>query len=188
MYTPQTDHLKIKDLPEQPAPIISYLRVGRLLYYSLFLFLLESWFYWIKLKASYFEESIWVIGFWLVCFLFSFVHIFLVMMDGWSRYQNYKRAKDQFYVYGYTKRICNLYIGSKCQRNAALVAAKELGLEDKVESYYVSKGIKWYHYVPYFMIKDPLFLFKKYFWKRTFLEKSYTAKFDFRKLQLRFAI
>lgn len=110
------------------------------------------------------------------------------MMDGWSRYQNYKRAKDQFYMYGFTKRISNLYIGSKCQRNAALVAAKELGIEDQVEAYYTSMGIKWYHYVPYFMVKDPLFLFKRYFWKRTFHEKPYRPKFDFRKLQLQLSI
>ena len=53
------------------------------------------------------------------------------MMDGWSRYQNYKRAKDQFYIYGFKKRICNLYIGSKCQSIAALVAAKELGISER---------------------------------------------------------
>lgn len=180
----QLTDINIKKLPEQPSPLISYLKVGRLLYYSLLLFILESWFYWVKLRASYFESSTWIIIFWFVCFLFSFVHIYLVIMDGWSRYQNYKRAKDQFYIYGFTKRISNLYIGSKCQRIAALVAAKELGIENQVKEYYSSKGIKWYHYIPYFMINDPLFLFKKYFWKRTFLEKSYKAKFDFQKLQL----
>ena len=71
---------------------------------------------------------------------------------------------------------------------AALVAAKELGIENIVHAYYASKGIKWYHYLPYFMIKDPLFLFKKYFWKRSFLEKNYEAKFDFRKLQLELSL
>lgn len=179
---------KVKRLPEQPHPILSYLSVGRLLYYSLFLFLLESLFYWIKLKASFSQDAIGSTIFWFVCFLFSFVHIFLVIMDGWSRYQNYKRAKDQFYVYGFTKRISNLYIGSKCQRIAALVAAKELGIEDQVNEYYISKGIKWHHYIPYFIVKDPLFLFKKYFWKRTFLEKSYTSKFDFRALKLQLSL
>ncbi len=110
------------------------------------------------------------------------------MMDGWSRYQNYKRAKDQFYVYGYTKRIAQLYMGSKCQRMAAIVAASELGIEEKVTSFYESKGIKWYHYIPYFMVKDPLFAFKKYFWKRTFLERGYQSKFDFRTLQLQLSL
>ena len=69
-----------------------------------------------------------------------------------------------------------------------MVAAKELGIEQQVKDYYTTKVIKWYHYVPYFMIKDPLFLFKKYFWKRTFREKVYESKFDFRKLQLQLSI
>jgi hypothetical protein len=45
-------------------------------------------------------------------------------------------------------------------------------------------GVKWYHYVPYFMIKEPLFLIKKKFWSRTFLEKHYQPKFDYSQLQL----
>lgn len=178
----------IKNLPIQPHPIISYLRVGRLLYYSLFLFLLESLYYWVELKAAYDHSSKIVIGFWVWCFLFSFIHIFLVIMDGYSRYQNYKRAKDQFYVHGFKSRIANLYIGSKCQRMAAEVAADELGIGDNVREHYNSKGIKWYHYIPYFMIKDPLFLFKKNFWSRTFLEKGYTSQFDYRQIQLGFSV
>ena len=182
------DSIKTKKIPYQPHYLISYIKVGRLLYYSLFLFILESLFYWVKLKAAVLEASIWITLFWLVCFIFSFVHIFLVMLDGWSRYQNYKRAKDQFYIYGFKKRICNLYIRSKCQRIAALVAAKELGLENEVKEHYSSKGVKWYHYIPYFMIEDHWFLFKKYFWKRAFLEKCYVSKFNFRKLQFQFSI
>jgi len=179
---------RTKRLPHQPHPLISYLKVGRLLYYSLFLFILESLFYWVNLKAAVIVVSTWMTLFWGVCFIFSFVHIFLVMMDGWSRYQNYKRAKDQFYIYGFKERICNLYMGSKCQRIAALVAAKELGIENEVEQHYSSKGVKWYHYIPYFMVNDHWFLFKKYFWKRSFLEKNYTSKFDFRKIHLQFSI
>ncbi len=71
------------------------------------------------------------------------------------------------------------YIGSKCQRMAALEAAKELGIGEEVKAYYVAKGVKWYHYVPYFMIKDPWFGFKKHFWSRTFLEGNYKPKFNY---------
>lgn len=116
--------------------------------------------------------------------MFSFVHIFLVLADGWSRFQNYKRAKDQFFIHGFNRKICDTYIGSKCQRMAALVAAEELGLEKQVAGYYQSKGVKWYHYVPYFMVKEPLFLFKKKFWNRTFLESNYVAKFDYHSLAM----
>ena len=174
-------------LPKQPSTMVSYLRVGRLLYYSLFLFVLESWVYWFFLKASFQHDDVVTQVFWLVCFLFSFVHIFLVLMDGWSRYQNYKRAKDLFFEYGFRKAVASNYIVSKCQREAALVAASELGIEDKVLDYYSKCGVKWFHYIPYFVIKDPLFLIRKAFWSRTFLERGYTSRFNFKKLQLKLA-
>src|SRR6478752_1132915 len=171
-------------LPQQPHVFVSYIRVGRLLYYSLALFVLEAWFYWVKLRAAYIESSLVYIIFWAWSFLFSFIHIFLVLMDGWSRFQNYKRAKDQFFIHGFNRRIADTYIGSKCQRMAAIVAAEELGIDDEVKAYYDSKGVKWYHYVPYFMIRQPFFFFNNTFWSRTFLEKNYTPKFDYRNLGL----
>lgn len=114
--------------------------------------------------------------------MFSFVHIFLVIMDGWSRFQNYKRAKDQFFLYGFQPRIAIAYIGSKCQRMAALTAADELGMADELKDFYDECGVKWFHYIPYFMVKEPLFLFKKSFWSRTFLEQKYYAKYDYQQL------
>lgn len=165
---------------------ISYLRVGKLLYWSLLLFVLESYWYGWELLRAIEEQSTWRIVFWAYCFLFSFIHIFLVIMDGWSRFQNYRKAKDQLYEFGFSERLANLYIGSKCQRMAALVAAEELGMKDKLNDHYSKIGVKWYHYVPYFMIKDPLFLFRKRFWRRTFLEKNYTPKYNFKALSLQY--
>ena len=155
--------MEAKALPKQPPVFISYLRVGKLLYYSLLLFILESWFFWGLLNNAINQKATWLILIWGICFLFSFVHIFLGAMDGWSRFQNYKRAKDQFYKFGFNPRVANLYVGSKCQRNAAIVAATELGYEDEIKKYYKRCGVKWYHFIPYFMIKDPLFFFKKSF-------------------------
>lgn len=175
-------------VPNQPNSIISYLRVGRLLYYSLVLFILEAWFYWYKLEAAYYESDQIFIGFWLWCFIFSFSHIYLVMMDGWSRFQNYKLAKDQLYMFGFNRRIADMYLGSKCQRMAVETAAEELGYINEVKDYYQKKGVKWFHYIPYFMVSDPWFLFKKKFWSRTFLEKKYNPRFDFQKLHLEFSV
>ena len=110
-------------LPIQPSPMISYFRVGRLLYGALVLFILESWFYGIQLKEAISSSSTPWIVFWVVFFLFSFSHIYLVIMDGWSRYQNYKRIKDQFFMYGFNKKITVIYIGSKCHSIAAETAA-----------------------------------------------------------------
>jgi len=173
-----------QQLPIQPHPVISYLRVGRLLYWALILFVIESVWYGVELKGAIGGTSWFWTAFWLWSFMFSFIHIYLVIMDGWSRYQNYKRAKDQFFEYGFQPRIANMYMGSKCQRMAAETAAEELGIKEEVVAYYKSIGVKWYHYVPYFMIKDPLFLFRKYFWQRTFLEKNYTPKYNYRELSL----
>ncbi|MAM28387.1 MAG: hypothetical protein CMC13_05130 [Flavobacteriaceae bacterium] len=171
--------MKISVLPKQPNWIVSYFRVGRLLYGALLLFIIESWVYGVQLKkAIYLEATGWIV-FWALFFLFSFVHIYLVIMDGWSRYQNYKRAKDQFFIHGFREKIAVYYIGSKCQRMAAETAAEELGIKEDVQNYYRECGVKWYHYIPYFMIKEPFFLFKKIFWSRTFLEDAYEPKFDY---------
>ncbi len=182
------DTMNFTTVPYQPSRFISYLRVGKLLYYSMVLFVLEALFYWVKLEAAYYESSMFFIAFWFSCFLFAFFHIFLVIMDGWSRFQNYKRVKDQFFMYGYNHRIADMYMVSKCQRTAVEVAASELGIIDEVNQYYYSKGVRWYHFAPYFMVKDPLFLFKKAFWSRTFIEKSYQSKFDYRKMQTELSI
>jgi len=179
--------MTITHLPKQPPSFVSYLKVGELLYYSLFLFILEAWVYGVQLHKAILHQGVFSILFWICCFLFSFVHIFLVLADGWSRFQNYKRAKDQFFIHGFNRRICDTYIVSKCQRMAALVAAKELGIEDKVVQYYEQKGVKWYHFIPYFMIKEPLFFFKKKFWNRTFLEPSYQSRFDFNTIHMEVA-
>ncbi|WP_417363979.1 hypothetical protein [Galbibacter sp.] len=147
------------------------------------LFFAESLIYGYQLLKSIEQRGVFAIIFWLSFFLFSFVHIFLVLADGWSRYQNYKRVKDQFFIYGFQPRIAENCIGSKCQRSAANVAAEELGIEDELQNYYYKRGVKWFHYIPYFMLRDPFFLFKNSFWSKTFLEKAYTSKFDYHRLQ-----
>lgn len=167
-------------LPPQPSVLSSYLTVGKLLYLSLFLFIAESWFYWEKLSAAFFDAALVHIIFWLWCFLFSFLHIFLVMMDGWSRYQNYKRVKDQFYLHGFSPHIAQHFIGSSCQRRAVMVAASELGMKKEAQVYYRSKGVKPYHFIPYLLIKNPFFIFHPYFWSCTFLEDKYKPRFKFR--------
>jgi len=172
-----------EDLPEQRHWIISYLDVGKLLYFSLILFVLESYIYGHLLLKALQNESTFFFYFWLVSFLFSFVHIFLVLMDGWSRFQNYKRIKDQFYLHGFHTKIAHHYKGSKCQRSAVIIASKELGLKKEALSFYKRQGIKWYYFIPQFMVKDPLFMIKRSFWSRTFMEKKYNSKFDYRKIK-----
>lgn len=172
----------IRPLPYQPPQWVSYIKSGKLLYASLVLFILESWIYgYFLLRALESWSLIWQL-FWAWCFLFSFIHIFLVLADGWSRFQNYKRVKDQLFLYGFNPRIMTAYMGSKCQRLAALTAAEELGWEEETKEYFYKQGYRWYHWVPDFMVQDPLFMIRSYFWRRTFLEGTYTPKFDYRSL------
>ncbi len=170
-------------LPKQPSLWLSYVQVGALLYLSLVIFSLETYVYWQQLEYSYSNQNLIQSIFWFCSVLFAFSHIFLVLMDGWSRFQNYKRVKDHLFVHGFTPKIARHYRGSKCQRMAVLVAARELGFEEEVKDYYKRHGIRWYHFIPQFMLKDPLFLFRSYFWSRTFMEKYYEPRFDFRKLE-----
>jgi len=176
--------IKKRTLPKQPLYAVSFWNVGCMLYYSSLLFVLESLFYYSKFKQSYNEEAFLFSLFWFGSMLFAFSHIFLVIMDAWSRFQNYKRIKDYLFLHGFTPKIAQLYQGSKCQRIAFLVAARELGMEEEVQQYYRRLGIKWYHFIPHFMVKDPLFIFRKYFWSRTFMEKYYEPKFNYRELNL----
>lgn len=175
-------------LPKQPSVFVSYWNVGLLLHCSLLLFILESLFYWAKLRDAYYHEMVWLVLWWFGCLLFAFSHIFLVSMDAWSRFQNYKRIKDHLFVHGFTPKIAKHYRGSKCQRNAVIVAAKELGLEAEVQNYYRRHGVKWFHVIPQFMVNDPWFLFRRYFWSRTFMEKYYEPKFNYRQLNQKISL
>lgn len=170
-------------IPKQTSLLHSYFKVSFGLHISLLLFIAESIFYRIQLeKTSAIQETYSL--FWLGCFLFSFTHIFLVLMDSWSRFQNYKRIKDQLFLYGFQPKIANNYLVSKCQRRALKIACEELDLEQEYTRYLERCKVKWYHFVPYFMMEDPLFLFRKHFWNRTFLEKIYQPKFDYQQLYL----
>ena len=169
-------------IPKQPNIITSYLVAGKLLYISVCLFVLESYIYGIFLQNALLKGAMFWSVFWGCLFLFSFAHIFLVMADGWSRFQDYKRAKDQLFMYGYQLKIINKFASSQCQRFAFSTAAKELGLGKEAKEHFYTMGYRWYHLIPDFMVDDPFFFYKRYFWKRTFLERYYKPKFDYHQL------
>jgi len=107
----------------------------------------------------------------------------LSQLDARSRYQNYKQIKDQFYIYGFDKRILNPVLKSRCQRDAAVISADELGLKKECVDYYKKNGYRWYHIIPDFVFTHPHFLLSKYFWKTTFFVPKYDAKVDYSSVQ-----
>lgn len=172
----------IHQLPKQRSLWVSFIVCNRLLLASTLVFILESYLYFLPLERAFQNKNIFWSLYWSFMFLFAFFHIFLVLADAWSRFQNYKRAKDQLFYFGFKSRIVNQYIGSKCQRLAVETAADELGYGDLVRKQFDKMGYRWYHFIPNFMRQDPTFLFKRYYWKRTFVEKYYHPKFDYKQL------
>ena len=55
--------MRFSDLPKQPSTFVSYWNVGKLLYGALFLFILETVFYYTKFVEAYTEKTILIIGF-----------------------------------------------------------------------------------------------------------------------------
>lgn len=97
-------------------------------------------------------------------------------LDAWSRYQNYKMLRDQFYFYGFQPRLVKPFLKSRCQRDAAIAAANELGFADPCKKYFCQKGYRWYHLFPDFVFRHPRFLLSKHFWLTTFFAKKYHAR------------
>lgn len=100
-------------------------------------------------------------------------------LDARSRFQNYKQIKDQIYIYGFKTRILKPVIKSRCQRDAALLSAAELGFKKECKNYFRSFGYRWYNLTPDFLFRKPQFLLTRYFWKTTFFTPTYTSKINY---------
>lgn len=94
-------------------------------------------------------------------------------LDARSRFQEYKRVKDQLARYGPNRRIFNSVSGSRCQRDAALAAAEQLGFRSHCRACYCAAGYRWYHLLPDFVKGHPRFLISAAFWRTTFFMPTY---------------
>jgi hypothetical protein len=113
-------------------------------------------------------------------FLFLFVTAPLYpQCDARSRFQNYKQVKDHLYLYGFQVRIVKPFSFSRCQRDAVIVAAEELGMKSECKQYFKKLGYHWYHLLPSFLFQKPTYLFRKAFWVNTFFAKYYSSKVNF---------
>jgi hypothetical protein len=101
-------------------------------------------------------------------------------LDARSRYQNYKQLKDQLFFYGFDKRIFKPILPSRCQRDAAMAAAGELGYGKRCRHYFRTCGYGWYHLAPDFIFRAPYLLLTRAFWRRTFFMPTYRPRVDFK--------
>jgi len=58
---------------------------------------------------------------------------------------------------------------SRCQRDAALHAARETGHLDKARSYFRGLGYRWYHILPDLVVRNPFAFASPAFLRTSFL-------------------
>ena len=154
-----------------------YIEVGRLLHSIAILTAVSSIFFFKLFLGAYFIGN--TIG--LVIFGDLFLHTATIPifaeLDAYSRFQNYKLVKDLIYRYGFRVRFIKTFRYTKCQREAALYAARDLGCKFQILEYFRSCGYKWYHILPDFIWSHPEYLLTKSFWSTTFFAKTYHPKY-----------
>ncbi len=89
--------------------------------------------------------------------------------DGMSRYREYLRVRRMLDRWGYTPRLLRPLASSRCQRDAAMQAARETGCADRARAYYRELGYRWYHLLPDKVTANPLTFLDIGFLRATFL-------------------
>lgn len=105
--------------------------------------------------------------------------IFLLFsqLDARSRFQEYKKVRDQLIEFGPDGRIFKAVINSRCQRDAALAAARRLGYATHCKACFNAAGYRWHHLLPDFVTGDPRMLLSRAFWGATFFAPGYQSRY-----------
>lgn len=163
--------------------IIRYFKVGKLLHLVALVACMVALFSFFYLKNLFYSADPYLWFSWLILFVSFFNMCILAELDGYSRFQNYKQVKDQMFLNGLHERQLKPLLKSSCQREAAILAGDELGIGEEVRSYFFQEGYKWYHIIPDFVLKNPIFFFTKFFWRTTFFTKYYKPKINYDQLE-----
>jgi hypothetical protein len=154
--------------------IIRFILVGKSLHF-IALIGLAIFFTGLDNALSYSSFSLFSLLWWYISIFGLSLPVF-AEMDANGRYQDYKKIKDVIYEYGYDDRLVRPFVGSKCQRDAVVMAAKDLNHSNKVNSLFIKLGYRWYHILPDKFVKNPLIILKKEFWFRILFSNTYNLK------------
>jgi hypothetical protein len=102
---------------------------------------------------------------------------FFSQLDAYSRFQNYKMAKDKLYQYGFDRRLLRPFVYSRCQRDAISVAVQEMKLDKEWKELKCDLGFRWYHILPHIIVRNPMVLFTRQYWNKTLFVKQYHSKY-----------
>jgi hypothetical protein len=114
-------------------------------------------------------DSTWAIWIWLVLTALFAWGVVLCQADALSRYREFKRVRRMLARYGFCPRIFRLVASSRCQRDAALLAARETGCRAQARGVFQELGYRWYHILPDVIVSNPLYFFHPRFLRSTFL-------------------
>lgn len=157
--------------------IWKYIKVGRLLHsIAVFTLILSVFFFHLLNEAILNGDRFGIITYGYL-FLHSASIPLFTQLDAHSRFQNYKMMKDLIFRYGFQLRFIKSFKYTKCQREAALYAAKDLGYKHQMIRYFKACGYRWYHVLPDFIWSHPQYLLTKQFWSTTFFAKTYHPRY-----------
>lgn len=109
--------------------------------------------------------------FWVLSALFAW-GVLLCQADAVSRFREFKRVRATLKRYGFSPRILRPVSSSRCQRDAALLAAAETGFRAQAHRYFAALGYRWYHILPDKIVANPLHFFHPHFLRSTFLPRK----------------
>ncbi|MDP2847575.1 MAG: hypothetical protein Q8O35_05210 [Humidesulfovibrio sp.] len=99
----------------------------------------------------------------------------LCVADGYCRHREYLRLKSVLIRRGFHPRLLGPVATSRCQRDAALAAARELGHLPCARAHFHALGYRWYHLLPDGTVDNPMRFLDPAFLKTTFLPGKSTA-------------
>lgn len=114
--------------------------------------------------------ALWAVG-WLVVALFAGA-------DGIARHREYTRIRDMLLRHGFNRRILLPLASSRCQRDAALRAASEIGCLPEARHFFHSLGYRWYHILPDSVMRNPLVFLSPRFLRSSFLPGKKSRRLD----------
>ena len=93
----------------------------------------------------------------------------ICQLDALARFREYRRVLGMLRRFGYRERIFRVLARSRCQRDAALLAAWEGGCRRHAREYYRSLGYRWFHLMPDVAVANPLRFLDPQFLRQAFL-------------------
>ena len=114
-------------------------------------------------------EMSWIGWLWVVLTGLFAWGVVLCQADAFSRYREFKRLRRLLLRYGFRPGLFRLVAASRCQRDAALLAARETGYRAQAKRVFRELGYRWYHILPDVIMANPLYFFHPRFLRSTFI-------------------